>query len=72
MVFKVIHEYGNNGFCLHISHKKVGLKKKDLLAEKEDLFEKKRPFSGKKVLCYKNRNCKSKKVKKQDLSQKKG
>ena len=38
MVFKVIHEYGNNGFCLHISHKKVGLKKKDLLAEKQDFF----------------------------------
>ena len=38
MVSKVIQEYGNNGFCFHISHKKVGMKKKDLLAEKQDLF----------------------------------
>ena len=39
MVSKVIQEYGNNGFCLHISHKKSWLeKKKDLLAEKQDLF----------------------------------
>ena len=34
----VILEYEKIGFCLHISHKKVGLKKKDLLAEKQDFF----------------------------------
>ena len=41
MVSKVILEYGKNRFCLHISHKNAGLIKKDLIAEKQDLFEKK-------------------------------
>jgi hypothetical protein len=40
----------------HKPQKSLLGKKKDLLAEKQDLFEKnvrKSPFSGKKVLCYK-------------------
>ena len=42
MVSKVNLEYGKNGLCLHISHKKSWLdKKKDFSAEKQDLFEKK-------------------------------
>ena len=52
----------------HKPQKNAGfIKKKDLLAEKQDLFEKKMrgkvPSQEKKVLGYKkNRNCKSKKV----------
>ena len=66
MVSKVNQEYGNNGFCFHISHKKVGMKKKDLPAEKQDLFEKKCEekfiLRKKGFMVQKNRNYKSKKV----------
>ena len=62
--------------CFHISHKKVGLKKKDLLAEKQDFFEKnekKSPFSGKKVLGYKKTGiAKAKKYKNRIYLRKKG
>ena len=62
---------------LHISHKKCWLdKKKDLLAEKQDLFEKnerKSPFSGKKVLGYKKTGiAKAKKYKNRIYLRKKG
>ena len=54
MVSKVIQEYGNNGFCLYISHKKVGLKIKRIYFQKNRicLLKKVRrsPFSEKKVL----------------------
>ena len=69
MVSKVIQEYGNNGFCLHISHKKVGLKKKDLLAEKQDLFS----LFREKFLCYKKTGiAKAKKCKNRIYLRKKG
>ena len=79
MVSKVILWYGKNRFCLHISHKNAGLiKKKDLIAEKQDLFEKKMrgilsPFSGKKVLGYKKTGiAKAKKYKNRIYLRKKG
>ena len=75
MVSKVILEYGKNGFCLHISHKKVGLIKKDLLAKKQDLFETKceeKSLLWKKgFMLQKTGIAKAKKYKKQDLSEKK-
>ena len=64
---------------MHISHKNAGLiKKKDLIAEKQDLFEKKMrgilsPFSGKKVLGYKKTGiAKAKKYKNRIYLRKKG
>ena len=63
---------------MHISHKKSWFdKKKDLLADKQDLFEKKSvrksPFSGKKVLCYKKTGIvKAKKYKNRIYLRKKG
>ena len=67
MVSKVNLEYGKNGLCLHISHKKSWLdKKKDFSAEKQDLFEKKcekKSILRKKgFMLQKNRNCKSEKI----------
>ena len=57
MVSKVSLEYGKNGFCLHISHKKSWLDKKRIYLQKNRICLKKNvrksPFSGKKVLCYK-------------------
>jgi hypothetical protein len=56
--------------------KNVALIKKDLLAEKQDLFEKKvrkSPFLGKKVLCYKKTGiAKAKKYKNRIFLRKKG
>ena len=59
----------------HKPQKKFAWQKENLLAEKEDLFEKKCEENSllrkKGFMLQKNRNCKSKKVEKQDLSQKK-
>ena len=70
MVSKVIQEYGNNGFCFHINHKKVGMKKKGFTCRKTGFVF---PFYKKKVLCYKKTGiAKAKKCKNRIYLRKKG
>ena len=62
MVSKVIQEYGNNGFCLQISHKKVGLKKRGLTCRKIGFvfpFQRKKFYVTKKQELQKQKSVKT-------------